>query len=70
MTFILFSAVINATQFDNPYQGSVLVGSFDEKALKEMALKQVLVKVSGNADIDSRDETKLLLNQALPQVMV
>jgi len=58
---VLFAVFVNAQQFDNPYQGNVLTVSFDEKELKEQALKQVLVKVSGNTDIDKLGETKLLL---------
>ena len=63
MILISFSALVSASKFNNPYQGNVMVESFDEKELKERALKQVLVKVSGNTDIASLDETKLLLKK-------
>lgn len=64
MALLSFSSLISASQFNNPYQGNVMVKSFDEAQLKEMALKQVLVKVSGNTDIGSLDETKLLLKKS------
>lgn len=63
ITLLGFSAFIHAEQIDNPYQGSILVESFDEAQLKAKALKQVLIKVSGNAEIGSRDETKLLIKK-------
>jgi len=62
-----FSAQVNAQhsekKFGNPYQGNVLVGSFNETQLKNRALQQVLVKVSGNVGVTQRDETRLLLNK-------
>ncbi|WP_022942157.1 DUF2066 domain-containing protein [Psychromonas hadalis] len=63
MLIVFFSALASANLFDSPYQGNVMVGSFDEKELKEMALKQVLIKVSGNSEIVRRDESKLLLKK-------
>lgn len=67
ITTLCFSALVNAQQVANtytrPYQGNVLVGSFDEAQLKEQALQQVLVKVSGNLEITNRDEAKLLLKK-------
>jgi len=63
---LIFSAQVNAQhaekKFGNPYQGNVLVASFNETQLKNRALQQVLVKVSGNLAITQRDETRLLLN--------
>jgi hypothetical protein len=64
MAFFAFSTLVVASQFNDPYQGNVMVESFDEKELKEMALKQVLVKVSGNTDISSLAEAKLLLKNS------
>ena len=58
-----FSAIVNALQSDSPYQGDVVVGSSTEAQLKEDALKQVLVKVSGNSDITKSNETKQLLKR-------
>ena len=63
ITILSFSAVVAANPFSNPYQGNVAVGSFDEAKLKEMALKQVLVKVSGNSEIGALPESKLLLKK-------
>ena len=42
------------------YKGLVLVEDFDEDVLREQALKQVLIKVSGNVDIASLEESKEL----------
>lgn len=58
-----FSAVVNAKQSDSPYQGIVFVGGQSEAQLKESALKQVLVKVSGNKGITQNNETKQLLKK-------
>jgi hypothetical protein len=58
-----FSSIVNALQADSPYQGNVLVGTSSEAQLKEDALKQVLVKVSGNADITKSNESKQLLTK-------
>ncbi|MFT6984954.1 MAG: hypothetical protein ACJAT7_000757 [Psychromonas sp.] len=56
-----FSSLLFASPFDNPYQGSVVVVQQSEDELKELALKQVLVKVSGNVQIAEIAESKLLL---------
>jgi hypothetical protein len=61
IALISFSTLVTASQFNNPYQGNVIVSSFGENELKEMALQQVLVKVSGNTDIGLLPETKTLL---------
>tara|TARA_R110001583_G_scaffold19176_1_gene75382 strand:- start:18470 stop:19567 length:1098 start_codon:yes stop_codon:yes gene_type:complete len=58
-----FSSLLVANQFDNPYQGNVMVSSSSESELKDKALIQVLIKVSGNNDIASLAETKLLLKK-------
>ena len=58
-----FSTIANALQSDSPYQGNILVGASTEVQLKENALKQVLIKVSGNSDITKSNETKLLLKK-------
>jgi hypothetical protein len=63
IALISFSTLVTANQFNNPYQGNVIVSSFGENELKEMALEQVLVKVSGNSDIGSLAETKTLLKK-------
>jgi uncharacterized protein len=60
MALIVFSGLITDNQFNNPYQGNVMVESFDEKELKKRALNQVMIKVSGNTDIGSLDEAKQL----------
>lgn len=62
-TIFAFSMIANAQQSDTPYQGSVKVGDASEAQLKESALEQVLVKVSGNADITQHAEIKQLLKQ-------
>ena len=59
-----FSAIVNAQQLASPYQGSVIVGESSEAQLKEQALKQVLVKVSGNTEIINNNETKQLLKKS------
>ncbi len=56
-----FSSLLFASQFDNPYQGNIVVKQQSEAQLKELALKQVLVKVSGNVEIAKLDESKQLL---------
>lgn len=58
-----FSLPLFAAQFANPYQGNIVVTGQSEAELKELALKQVLVKVSGNVEIATRDESKLLLEK-------
>lgn len=64
MVIFFFSSLLLANQFDNPYQGNVIASSASESELKEQALLQVLIKVSGNSDIGSLTETKSLLNKA------
>lgn len=63
ITLFAVSAVANAQQSDSPYQGAVLVAESDEVLLKEQALKQVLVKVSGKKEIIQNDETQQLLKK-------
>lgn len=58
-----FSPLLIAGPFDNPYQGYVVVVKQSEDELKEQALKQVLVKVSGNAQLANSAESNLLLKQ-------
>lgn len=58
--FLSFSSLICASQFDNPYQGNILVEMQSEDQLKALALKQVLVKVSGNGQLAELNEAKLL----------
>ena len=64
MLLISISLPLFASQFDNPYQGNIIVEQQSENVLKELALKQVLVKVSGNAQITALPESKLLLKKA------
>jgi len=66
----LYSSLVFAGQFDNPYQGSILAEGHNEDVLKELALKQVLVKVSGNKNITQLPDSQLLiekLNQFISQ---
>jgi len=58
-----FSSLLFAGPFDNPYQGYVVVVKQSEDELKEQALKQVLVKVSGNAQLADSAESNLLLKK-------
>lgn len=58
-----FSSLLFASPFDNPYQGYVVVANQSEDGLKELALKQVLVKVSGNVKITDIAESDLLLKK-------
>ncbi|WP_019613312.1 DUF2066 domain-containing protein [Psychromonas ossibalaenae] len=58
---IAFTSPLSAGQFDNPYQGNIVVGKQSEDLLKQQALKQVLVKVSGNTEVVKLAESKLLL---------
>ena len=60
---LLFTPLVSAGQFDNPYQGNIPVVEQSENELKKLALKQVLVKVSGNAAIAKLAESKLLLKK-------
>ena len=52
-----------ANQFTNPYQGNIAVADHSENELKVLALKQVLVKISGNADIINFEETNLAVKK-------
>jgi hypothetical protein len=61
---LLFTPLVSASQFVNPYQGNIAVAKQNEEELKELALKQVLVKVSGNAEIAELEESKLLLQKS------
>ncbi|MCG6199934.1 DUF2066 domain-containing protein [Psychromonas antarctica] len=67
--FFSFSSLLFAAQFDNPYQGNIIAEKQSESELKELALKQVLVKVSGNVKIadlvgtDLLNQTNSLLSQ-------
>lgn len=47
----------------NPYKGYVLEEGSDESQLRKLALKQVLIKVSGNSNITELDESKALAKQ-------
>jgi len=58
-----FSSLLFASPFTNPYQGYVVVAKQSENELTEQALQQVLVKVSGNAQITDLPESKLLLKK-------
>lgn len=57
---MLFSVPSIASPNVSPYKGVVLVEGLTEQQLQALALKQVLVKVSGNVDIVNLDESKLL----------
>ena len=61
---ILFSMQSIASPKVNPYKGVVLAEELteSESQLQKNALKQVLIKVSGNVDIVNLDEAKLLEN--------
>ena len=61
---LLFTPLVFAGQFDNPYQGNIVVVDQSENELKVLALKQVLVKVSGNPKIVKLNESKRLLKKA------
>jgi hypothetical protein len=63
MAIFSFSSLLAASEFDNPYQGNVMVSSSTENELKEQALTQVLIKISGNNDIGSLAEAKSLLTK-------
>lgn len=60
---LLLSPFASASQFDDPYQGNIAVVDQSEDELKVLALKQVLVKVSGNAEIAQFNDSKLLLQK-------
>lgn len=57
---LLFSMHSIALPEMNPYKGLVLAEGENETALREQALKQVLIKVSGNTDIIRLDESDML----------
>ncbi len=52
----------------SPYKGVVVAQNSTEEALREAALEQVLVKVSGNADIVKLDGSKALA-QKIPDML-
>jgi len=58
---LLFSMHSFALPEISPYQGLVLAKDSNEAQLKEKALEQVLIKVSGNLDINKLDDSKLLV---------
>ena len=58
---VLYSIHSIALPEMDPYRGLVLVEQSSENQLREAALKQVLVKVSGNVDIVALDESKNLM---------
>jgi hypothetical protein len=57
-----------ALNFDAPYMGNVIAQKLDEKALQTKALKQVLIKVSGNSNITAGPKAKKFLKD--PQRML
>jgi len=61
---LAFTSFAFANQFENPYQGSIVVDGQNDKALKVLALQQVLIKVSGNTQINDLKESKLLITKA------
>lgn len=61
--FLLF-LLFTASAFANPYQGVVPVLEHNEETLKELALKQVLVKVSGSVAVIDLNDSKALLKKA------
>ena len=63
LLLLLFTPLAVAGQFDNPYQGNIVVVDQSENKLKVLALKQVLVKVSGNSEIAKLNESQLLLKK-------
>jgi len=56
-----FTSSVFSLTFDNPYVGNVIAGNKSEQELKVLALKQVLVKVSGNTKIASLAGSQKLL---------
>ena len=62
-SFISFTSCVLANQFENLYQGNIIVDNQNDQQLKELALQQVLIKVSGNAQINALDESKALLKK-------
>lgn len=63
ISFIPFTSCVLANQFENLYQGNIIVDKQNDQQLKELALQQVLIKVSGNAQINALDESKELLKK-------
>ncbi|HEY5716304.1 MAG TPA: DUF2066 domain-containing protein, partial [Psychromonas sp.] len=63
ISFISFTSCVLANQFENLYQGNIIVDKQNDQQLKELALQQVLIKVSGNAQINALDESKELLKK-------
>lgn len=66
----VFASQVFATPFDNPYQGNIAVQNQSENDLKTLALEQVLIKVSGNANIVELPERQGILknkNHSLSQ---
>jgi hypothetical protein len=59
-----FTSFAFANQFENPYQGSIVVNDQNDETLKILALQQVLIKVSGNTQVNSLKESKLLEKKA------
>jgi len=57
---MLFSMQSIALAEINPYRGLVIAEDNNEEVLREEALKQVLIKVSGNVDIIALEESKKL----------
>lgn len=58
---LFFSIQSFASLEMNPYRGLVLAEQSNENSLREEALKQVLIKVSGNVDIVTLDESQNLM---------
>jgi hypothetical protein len=63
ISFISFTSCVLANQFENLYQGNIIVEKQGEQQLKVLALQQVLIKVSGNPQINSLDESQPLLKK-------
>ncbi|MDN2662446.1 DUF2066 domain-containing protein [Psychromonas sp. 14N.309.X.WAT.B.A12] len=65
---VLFSAHSVALPQISAYQGLVLAEGNNEAQLREQALQQVLVKVSGNKSVIKLDETQLLAKD-IPSIL-
>ncbi|WP_157035307.1 DUF2066 domain-containing protein [Psychromonas ingrahamii] len=63
ISFISFTSCVLANQFENLYQGNIIVENQSEQQLKELALQQVLIKVSGNSQVNILDESQQLLTK-------
>ncbi|WP_232784860.1 DUF2066 domain-containing protein [Psychromonas sp. MB-3u-54] len=63
ISFISFTSCVLANQFENLYQGNIIVEKQGEQQLKELALQQVLIKVSGNSQVNRLDESQQLLKK-------